>query len=120
MYKEFLGGVELDCFGETANQKVARLQVVLGGVFNAVWHGYTALHPVRAKGCPKGNPHLNPEATCKGFLDTWKRCGFDAYEMDRQLSMNIDWGEVRAKWMGRHGKGRSASSHHGSWSSWGD
>ena len=87
MYKVRLGGVEFDRVGESANQKAARLQVVLGGVFNAVWHAYTVLHPVRAKGCPKGNPLLNPESTCRGFLDSWQRNGFDAYAMDRELSL---------------------------------
>eukprot|EP00959_Pyramimonas_sp_CCMP1952_P115375 2411601-Pyramimonas_sp.AAC.1 len=54
---------------------------------------------------PKGSPALNPEATCRNFLDAWKRCGFDAYELDRQLDVRVDWDEQRAKWMGRQGKG---------------
>ena len=63
MYKVRLGGVDLDQAGESPNGTVARLQKVLGAVFSAAWHGYTALHPVPGKGHSKGDPGRNPVGT---------------------------------------------------------
>eukprot|EP00959_Pyramimonas_sp_CCMP1952_P050287 1051029-Pyramimonas_sp.AAC.1 len=35
------------------------------------------------------------------FLEAWKDCGYDAYEMSRRLGYDIDWNRIRANYL-RH------------------
>ncbi|CAK0849922.1 unnamed protein product [Prorocentrum cordatum] len=102
MCEERLGNVELDKFAEAPSAKISRLQRTLGGVFSSIWHAYTRLHP--AANGPKSDPALNPEGTCRAFLDAWKRCGYDAYVMDGN-------GRERDKWSGH--QGTSTPQHEG-------
>eukprot|EP00959_Pyramimonas_sp_CCMP1952_P445207 9322007-Pyramimonas_sp.AAC.1 len=97
--------VELDGVGETPAAKITRLQKVQGGAFNGVWRACARKHPAGPKGNPKGNPALNSETSCRKFLDAWKRCGFNAYEMDRRLGLRVDWDLERSKWMATLGLG---------------
>ncbi|CAK0835664.1 unnamed protein product [Prorocentrum cordatum] len=77
--------------------KIACLQKLLGVTFNGIWYGYTQKYPNRAKGASKSNPFLHDEATCKGFLDAWRRCGFDADEMERQLQLKVPGCQARLR-----------------------
>ena len=100
MYKVRLTAATLAQPDETPNSAVARLQGALGAVFSAAWHGYAALHPAPGRGrLGTRDPRRHPEETCRGFLRAWRRCGCDAYALDRELGLCVDWANVRAKYL---------------------
>ena len=100
MYKVRLTAATLDQPGEAPSSAVARLQGTLGAVFSAAWHGYAALHPAPGRGrLGTRDPRRHPEETCRGFLSAWQRWGYDAYAMDRELGLSVDWARVRAMYL---------------------
>ena len=100
MYKVRLDAATLALPGESPSSAIARLQSALGAVFSAAWHGYAALHPAPGRGrLGTRDPRLHPEETCRGFLTAWQRCGCDAYSLDRELGLRVDWARVRARFL---------------------
>ena len=131
MYKQYLSKVYLDMKAEE-NPKtfVARMQRELGATFNAVWHAYAARHPVGGKG-GRGRDTVDPLAhdasTCRGFMDAWRRSGYDAYAMSDTHNLGVDWDEIRRKYIRRdapavrhqqRSSGSGRGSYDDSWSSW--
>eukprot|EP00959_Pyramimonas_sp_CCMP1952_P350238 7338022-Pyramimonas_sp.AAC.1 len=68
-----MGNVELDRVGETPAAKISRLQEVLGSVFSGAWHACARQRPAGPKGKPKSDPARSSDASCRVFLDAWKR-----------------------------------------------
>ena len=100
MYKVRLDVAALAQTGESPSSAIARLQGALGAVFSAAWHGYAALHPAPGRGrLGARDPRLHPEETCRGFLLAWQRCGCDAYALDRELGLRVNWANVRARFL---------------------
>ena len=100
MYKVQLGGAAGALTGESPSGTIVRLQGALGAVFSAAWHGYAALHPAPGRGrLVVRDPRRHPEETCRGFLDAWQRCGYDAYALDRELGLRVNWADVRARYL---------------------
>ena len=98
MYKVRLDVAALAQTGESPSGTIVRLQGALGAVFSAAWHGYAALHPAPGRGrLGTRDPRRHPEETSRGFLDAWQRCGYDAYALDRELGLRVNWAEVRAR-----------------------
>ena len=135
MYRRPLSRINLDMRpGETPNDLVARMQSELGAVFNAVWHGYAARHPTGGKG-GKGRAAVDPQrhdaSTCRAFLEAWRGAGFDAYAMNDEHRLGVDWADIRRRFL-RRGQATSQDrrtqrhrapgqgSHSGAWGSWRD
>ena len=133
MYRQYLSRVYLDMRAdETPNRFIARMQRELGATFNAIWHEYAARFPACGKG-GRGRDTADPSAhdvsTCRGFMEAWRRAGYDAYAMNVEHDLGVDWDEIRRRFIrrdaaashGRHHQQSSGSgrgSHADSWSSW--
>ena len=130
MYRHRLSQVHLDLQpGETANQLVTRMQKELGAVFNAIWHGWASQNPPEPPAGKGGkryapvDPSAHDASTCKAFFLAWRASGFDAYAMNDEHHLGVDWDAIRGRYLNRGGpqhQGSGRSSRDDPWSSWRD
>eukprot|EP00959_Pyramimonas_sp_CCMP1952_P154380 3229742-Pyramimonas_sp.AAC.1 len=77
---------------ELAPDKISRLQKTLGGAFDGVWGAWVKRAASRQGGpCAKLDPELNSAQLRNDFLQAWSRAEFDAYKMDREYKLHVDW-----------------------------
>eukprot|EP00959_Pyramimonas_sp_CCMP1952_P108468 2268053-Pyramimonas_sp.AAC.1 len=78
---------------EPAQEKISRLQKTLGGAFNGVWVAWVRRAAVRQGTVEtvKNDPKLNSAQLCSAFLQAWGNAAYDAYKMDRDLGLRVDW-----------------------------
>eukprot|EP00959_Pyramimonas_sp_CCMP1952_P065227 1361714-Pyramimonas_sp.AAC.1 len=57
------------------------------------WHSWVKRAALRqgASGGHESNPKLNAPQTCADFLEAWSNAGHDAYQMDRELGLGVNW-----------------------------
>ena len=138
MYRYRLSQVNLDPRpGESPNAFVLRMQKQLGAVFNAIWHGWATQHPPDpppGKGRPRYvpvDPNAHEASTCRNFFLAWRAAGYDAYAMNDEHRLGVNWDSIRARYLQHRERERDRdrgpshqdagrSSRDDPWSSWRD
>eukprot|EP00959_Pyramimonas_sp_CCMP1952_P149271 3123196-Pyramimonas_sp.AAC.1 len=72
--------------GESAPEKIMRMQKMLGGAFNGAWSAWARkVAHKQGSACAniKSDPRRNTVQQCDDLLQAWSKVGYDAYKLDR-------------------------------------
>eukprot|EP00959_Pyramimonas_sp_CCMP1952_P042273 884071-Pyramimonas_sp.AAC.1 len=82
---------------EPASDKIIRLQKTLGGAINGIWTAWARKAGSRHRS-PWANINSDPEKNtaqlCEDFLRAWEAAGYDAYKMDVEHRLHVEWPTV--------------------------
>eukprot|EP00959_Pyramimonas_sp_CCMP1952_P396202 8301535-Pyramimonas_sp.AAC.1 len=65
-----------------------------GGAFNGAWSAWARKAAYSQGGAwvnIKSDPRRNTVQQCDEFLQAWSKMGYDAYRMDREYQLHVDW-----------------------------
>eukprot|EP00959_Pyramimonas_sp_CCMP1952_P177790 3715914-Pyramimonas_sp.AAC.1 len=84
---------------EPVQEKIIRLQKTLGGGFNGVWAAWVKKAAMRqgTSGSAKHDPKRNTVQSCNDLIQAWDSAGYDAYKMDSDLGLSVQWPSVKDK-----------------------